>query len=706
MKLSIGMIVKNEEKNLRQCLNGIKQILNNVDSELIIADTGSTDKTVEIAREYTDNVFHFEWCNDFSAARNSTLKKAKGEWFMFIDGDEIIKDASELINFFNSGEYKRYNSATYIQRNYYDYSNLNYGDFIPIRMIKKTYDTKFENIIHEYLSPVIGKIKNLGTVAHHYGYVNTDMMLITKKAKRNIELLKKSLEKEPHNARYYMQISESCQIIKKFDDAIMYAVKGLDIFKNNNFAKENDINIMYSIYILIASLHYLKKDFEKSIEYAKEYLNCKKTSLASDMDIYAIMFFDCYKLDDKENCINAFMNFDKTYSLYKKGQLNTPDLLYRTLSYSNTSDYLDIAELAFSIYVKRDELKIAETLLNRFDIKSFVAKDDGFTVFLSALLDFADKTKKYNYITKYINELSNANSIKLQTLINGNYEKYSNIIKYLSESNINDKQYKNMLKVYCTLNNGDDILPSLNTLLDDFEYTDAYGNIFILLIKENISIERIAHITCIHNIISYIEKYLISDSDFVHNIFDYIENTDEVSDITAISFAVSLFEVMLRHSKKFEDDIVKKILHDYVEFTNMYISIVYNPELINDTNISALPQNIQFVYYIGKAIEYSENNQFVDSIKAYRKANKVYGGISDVINLMVREIQTKVELKENSSKEFEDISYKVKAMLMNFINAGKANEAQQILVKYKQINPNDKDIANFEKRLDLLKKSQ
>lgn len=58
MILSIGMIVKNEEKYLEQCLTAMKPLLEEVESELIIADTGSTDNTVEIARKFTDNVYH------------------------------------------------------------------------------------------------------------------------------------------------------------------------------------------------------------------------------------------------------------------------------------------------------------------------------------------------------------------------------------------------------------------------------------------------------------------------------------------------------------------------------------------------------------------------------------------------------------------------------------------------------------------------
>ena len=119
MKLTIGMIVKNEEKMLDKCLSQIKPILDNVDSELIITDTGSTDGTVKIAERFTDNILHFDWIGDFAAARNHGLKKAKGEWFMFLDADEVFVSCDGIIDFFNSGEYLKYNSASYIIRNLY-----------------------------------------------------------------------------------------------------------------------------------------------------------------------------------------------------------------------------------------------------------------------------------------------------------------------------------------------------------------------------------------------------------------------------------------------------------------------------------------------------------------------------------------------------------------------------------------------------------
>ena len=111
MLLSIGMFVKNEEKFLRDCLTALTPILESVESELIIYDTGSTDATVEIAREFTDKVFCLEWRGDFSWARNHTLQKAKGRWYMYVDADEIFEDTADIVEFFALGMLKRFNTA-------------------------------------------------------------------------------------------------------------------------------------------------------------------------------------------------------------------------------------------------------------------------------------------------------------------------------------------------------------------------------------------------------------------------------------------------------------------------------------------------------------------------------------------------------------------------------------------------------------------
>ena len=76
--ISLSMIVKNEEKYLRDCLESVKGVVD----EIILVDTGSTDSTVRIAQEYGAKIFNFEWINDFSAARNYSLDQCSGDWIL------------------------------------------------------------------------------------------------------------------------------------------------------------------------------------------------------------------------------------------------------------------------------------------------------------------------------------------------------------------------------------------------------------------------------------------------------------------------------------------------------------------------------------------------------------------------------------------------------------------------------------------------
>jgi len=85
MKLSVAMIVKNEESCLRRCLESVKDL-----GQLVVIDTGSIDSTKEIARSYTKNVYDFTWTDSFSEARNYALSKCTGDWVLSIDADEEL----------------------------------------------------------------------------------------------------------------------------------------------------------------------------------------------------------------------------------------------------------------------------------------------------------------------------------------------------------------------------------------------------------------------------------------------------------------------------------------------------------------------------------------------------------------------------------------------------------------------------------------
>ena len=86
--ISLCMIVKNEEKILERCLDSVADLVD----EIVIADTGSTDATKEIARRYTEKVYDFPWIDDFSAARNFVFSKATQEYIYSADADEVLSE--------------------------------------------------------------------------------------------------------------------------------------------------------------------------------------------------------------------------------------------------------------------------------------------------------------------------------------------------------------------------------------------------------------------------------------------------------------------------------------------------------------------------------------------------------------------------------------------------------------------------------------
>lgn len=88
--VSLCMIVKNEERILDRCLSCLADLVD----EIIIVDTGSTDRTKEIAEKYTDKIYDFEWINDFAAARNFAFSKATGDYIYSADADEVLDEVN------------------------------------------------------------------------------------------------------------------------------------------------------------------------------------------------------------------------------------------------------------------------------------------------------------------------------------------------------------------------------------------------------------------------------------------------------------------------------------------------------------------------------------------------------------------------------------------------------------------------------------
>ena len=102
-EISIAMIVKDEEKILENTLKALKD---NEFNDIVIVDTGSTDKTKEIAKKYTNKVYDYKWDNDFSRARNYSLTKTDNDLVLIVDADEVVENINkdELLSIIKSNK--------------------------------------------------------------------------------------------------------------------------------------------------------------------------------------------------------------------------------------------------------------------------------------------------------------------------------------------------------------------------------------------------------------------------------------------------------------------------------------------------------------------------------------------------------------------------------------------------------------------------
>lgn len=153
IQISLCMIVKNEENILSRCLDSVSAFVD----EIIIVDTGSMDKTKEIAQRYDAKIYDFQWCDDFSKARNFSFSKATKDYIFWLDADDYIADSSlkKLIELKNSLD----NSIDIVSMNYSLERNSNGETTYSLRrnrLVKRKMGYIWKGRIHEYLD-VIGK---------------------------------------------------------------------------------------------------------------------------------------------------------------------------------------------------------------------------------------------------------------------------------------------------------------------------------------------------------------------------------------------------------------------------------------------------------------------------------------------------------------------------------------------------------------------
>lgn len=254
ISLSLCMIVKNEEEVLARCLECIKKIVD----EIIIVDTGSTDKSKEIAKKYTNQVYDFVWTDNFSEARNFSFSKATKEYIMWLDADDILMPKAQVDLLKLKQVLKPEVDVVYMPYHMTKGSGNNEIDaiFWRERIVKREKGFKWEGILHEHIISS-GKLVKVDIAVTH--------MKMHSVGDRNLKIFESYLAKGN-------KISDK--------EAFYYA---RELFVNGQI--------------------------DKAIKYYKIFLKTRN-ALRSNYLNACIELSDCYAIKgDNENCLKALLQY-------------------------------------------------------------------------------------------------------------------------------------------------------------------------------------------------------------------------------------------------------------------------------------------------------------------------------------------------------------------------------------------------------------
>ncbi len=218
--LSLAMMVKNEEKFLEDALKSAKGWVD----EMVVVDTGSTDKTVEIAKDLGAKVSFFEWPNDFSKARNETIKRSSGQWIAILDADErfVGSNPSKI------KEYLKPNPSYPYQAFLLKVINMNEGkeshSFLSHRIFPNHPDIGYVGRIHNSFGCISDPKRHIevtqcqGLDIVHLGY-DQKVFEERKKLERNLVLLETAVRDEPKVSRYRFYLGREYILAKRFEEA-------------------------------------------------------------------------------------------------------------------------------------------------------------------------------------------------------------------------------------------------------------------------------------------------------------------------------------------------------------------------------------------------------------------------------------------------------------------------------------------------------
>ncbi len=267
-RVSLTMIVRDEENNLGRCLESVRDLFN----EVVVLDTGSRDRTIEIARSFGARVFDFVWVDDFAAARNAALARAKGDYAFWLDADDLIEPPQRaklegLLGRLHAGG----PTPAFVVRCACDPGpDGSGGDTVVdhIRLFPLIEGVRWTYRVHEQILPALKRagvpVEWTDITVRHTGYV--DRALRFRKLDRDCRILREELVERPDDPFTLFNLGSIAIEKSEWNEALGYLKRSLA-------GSAPTDSIVRKLYALIARSHQMLRDYPAALSSCTEGLS-------------------------------------------------------------------------------------------------------------------------------------------------------------------------------------------------------------------------------------------------------------------------------------------------------------------------------------------------------------------------------------------------------------------------------------------------
>lgn len=481
--LSLCMIVKNEENNIKRCLDSVKELVD----EMIVVDTGSDDSTVSLAESYGASVYKIDWKDDFSIARNYSLDHANGEWILLMDADDELdrRDIDKVRQLLlTDAEAYYFKTVSYVgpKASYDAAINLN------LRLMKNRPGYRFIYPIHEQIGIVIkninphAKILDCDIRVNHYGYLDDEVSRKNKR-KRNMKILGKVLDENPNDpfmrfnmGNEYFALSDYKRAFLNYEISLKYTEEKTGylsklyirmILCNNNLKKydaslslikecKSRFKNFTDIYFLEGYIHQVNKRYtiaerlyKKCIKMGEPPIDLAFLPGVGSYRAYQALGSLYLELFDYDEAYGCFENAYKTNRLFKEPLYKMCEILLKIKDVAAAKDRLekllatggkldtDGLILLYNIFLRQKRYDVCLEYLN--ELSTHVKMNDEM-YYLKGQCLFNLHDMENAYITwSNINKSSRyfecvADDLIIISIIKRQYD--NNLLKYMKTANL------------------------------------------------------------------------------------------------------------------------------------------------------------------------------------------------------------------------------------------------------------------------------